>query len=416
MQCRHDVRGAAADERAQRGKSSQAQPFEPGRLMDHGVAMISVRLAGVQGMPSAPTPLPRFEYNLLRLLRFLLGHLPVEQAEPLLFQRVLPLPLCISPTAAQLVADTLAKGLVLSLVRSGGWRRDSYLHRGESRTGRLWERHDVSEYALELSANPLSFLIWLTAERLDTPQRPWEPREGESTGGDEFFFALAYDRLRQIPAVKPHLPSHPAFRGNALCWLMYPGDFAALADSTTPDFTPWFQTPRVVILEAWQPVLLQTWLKSERAKCQQEDWQMMRQQGQAEQSVLDAYLRAAHQAQRPELARFLLRLAAAIFTSTKIGSDFWTGGLRATRPLRLSDRLATQTAALSVPRAILRLQDWERQARSVGYFDEGYVVSQFWKSEWAATDGDRLAQQCQAVLDSLDPLRFRHDVNDADEP
>ena len=376
---------------------------------------LTVRLPDATGLPSPPTPVPRFEYNLLRILRFLLGYLPVEQAEPLLQQRVLPFPPCVSVACAQLAADTLAKGLVLALVQGGGWRRESYLHEGEPRTGRLWERHPLSAFPHEFSADPLSFLIWLTAERLESPLVRWEPQETEPFAGDELFFALAFDRLRLIPDLKPHLPSHPAFRDNALCWLMHPGDFAGPAETAPPPFGPWFQNPRLVVLEAWQPLLLQSWLKSERAKSLQEDWRLMRQQGQAEQAVIDAYLDAANQAQRPDLVRFLLHLASAILATPNVTSEFWTGGLRAARPLRLADRLATQTAALSLPRAILRLQDWERQARSVGYFDEGYAVSQFWKSEWAAADGDRLAQQCQALLESLDPLRARREQTDSDD-
>ena len=34
--------------------------------------------------PSGPAVVSQFEYNLLRILRFLLGHTPVEQAAPLI--------------------------------------------------------------------------------------------------------------------------------------------------------------------------------------------------------------------------------------------------------------------------------------------------------------------------------------------
>ena len=58
----------------------------------------------------------RFEANLLRVLRFLLGREPAARAWSLLEQR-LPAPTCLSRPAIELVKDHLAKGCVAILAR-----------------------------------------------------------------------------------------------------------------------------------------------------------------------------------------------------------------------------------------------------------------------------------------------------------
>ena len=52
-----------------------------------------------------------------------------------------------------------------------------------------------------------------------------------------------------------------------------------------------------------------------------------------------------------------------------------------------------------------RLQQWERRARSVGFFDEGYHASQLWKADWERFEGDVLTERAQAVIRQLDPMR-----------
>ena len=64
----------------------------------------------------------RFEANLLRLLHYFLQQAPVQQALPLL-EAKLDRPRCLSRAAVELVQDALAKGIMLLLVRLGGWRR-----------------------------------------------------------------------------------------------------------------------------------------------------------------------------------------------------------------------------------------------------------------------------------------------------
>ena len=352
-----------------------------------------------------PPAVSRFEYNLLRILRFLLGHMPAEQAAVLVNAR-LTAPPCLSRTCVRLAQDTMAKGLVLHLVRAGGWRDERFLRDGRPVAGRVWDRLPLDVRRLTFGEQPLRFLIWLTAERPADAKENGDAPPAQPTAADELFFALAFDALRSIPDVAHTVAAKALFRRNPLCWLLSPGEFASAEEPAPPDFAPWTTGTRAAILECLQPALAQRWLRSERSKGQLGDWKRMRQQGRAEFAALSAFLTAADAAGRPDLARFVLRAASAVLTAPgDLGPAFWTGGLQGQGPPRLADRLDTQRAALALPRLLDALQVWDRKARGVGYFDEGYAASQLWKSDWEAARGDEAAARARQVLDQLEPLR-----------
>jgi hypothetical protein len=358
--------------------------------------------------PQTPSPGPpavsKFEYNLLRILRFLLGHAPAEQAAPLVNARLSPAPPCLSRTCVRLVQDMLAKGLVIHLVRAGGWRRERFLKGNQPVEGRAWERVPLDVRRLEFGEHTLGFLFWLTAEKPGDARGDWDAPAEELSAADELFLAVALDALRQLPDVFQALPAKAAFHRNPLCWLISPGDFAS-EEPAPPTFDPWLTGTRAAILECLQPVLTQRWVRNERGKGQVGDWKRMRQQGRAEFAALAAFLAAAEKAARPDLARFVLRSASAVFVGGELAPAFWTGGLQGTGPPRLADRLETQRAALALPRQLESLQRWERKARSVGYFDENYQASQLWKADWEAARGDDVAALAHRVLEQLEPLR-----------
>jgi hypothetical protein len=358
--------------------------------------------------PPTPSPGPpavsKFEYNLLRILRFLLGHAPAEQAAPLVYARHSPAPPCLSRTCVRLVQDMLAKGLVIHIVRAGGWRRERFLKGNQPVEGRVWERVPLDDRRLEFGEHTLGFLFWIAAEKPADTKDVWDAPAGELSAADELFLAVAFDALRPMSDVFQALSTKAAFHRNPLCWLISPGDFAA-DEPSPPAFGPWLTGTRAAILECLQPVLTQRWVRGERGKGQIGDWKRMRQQGRAEFAVLTSFLAAAEKAARPDLARFVLRSASAIFASGELAPAFWTGGLQGTGPPRLADRLETQRAALALPRQLESLQRWERKARSVGYFDEDYAASQLWKADWEAARGDDVAARAHRVLEQLEPLR-----------
>lgn len=356
------------------------------------------------GSSSSPPAVSRFEYNLLRLLRFLLGHAPTDQAVPLLNAK-LPAPPCLSPVCVKLVRETIAKGVVLHLVRAGGWRKQKFLRKNEPKDGRGWERTPLEERKLAFSPHPVELLIWLTSEKLSETKDPGPTPKQELTVADEIFFALAFENLRGIADVLPVVQKFPCFRRNPLCWLTFPGD-VAYPEGKAPGFERYVTGLGAVVMECLQPHLAHRWTRSEREKGQIADWKKMRLQGTAEYDALSGFLAAAGKANRPDLARFLLRTAGAILANRPdLTPEFWTGGLKDSRPQRLADRLETTRAALALPRQMETLRGWDRKARTVGYFDEDYQASQLWKADWEAGHGDEVANRAHEVLEQLEPLR-----------
>ncbi|VTT96654.1 Uncharacterized protein OS=Sandaracinus amylolyticus GN=DB32_0748 PE=4 SV=1 [Gemmataceae bacterium] len=353
--------------------------------------------------PDGPRQVSKFEFNLLRILRFMVGHFPADQGMQLV-RATVTRPECLSAGAVDLVKDTLAKACVLFLVKQGAWRNDKYLREGNPVQGRVWDRVPLDERSLTFSRPVLEFLQWATAEKVNDTKAPWDAAPKGLTPADEFFFWLAFDATRADPDLLNALRRKDAFRTNPLCWVTCPGDMIDGDDATPPDFAPLFEGQRAVILECLQPHLTHRWVRSERMKGQIGDWKRMRQQGRAEFAALQAFLKAAHAAKRTDLARFVLKTNAALFTS-ELTPVFWTGGLQGSGPPRLADRLDTQRAALAVPRQMEVLEVWQREALNVGYFDEGYQASQMWKADWEAASGTRTAARAHAAVEMLEPLR-----------
>lgn len=319
----------------------------------------------------------RFEANLLSVLRFFLRKAPAAQALPLI-AKPFDAPPCLSRDAVNLVQDTLAKGIMLLLAQAHGWRRERYLRDGRPVRGRLWERTSPEALGLAFSRHSLRFLIWVTASEMPTKPKT-QPRAEDLQIGDWVFFYYVFSALRSVP-LGDGLAKLTPFVRNPLCRLAFPGDFSEAPADTIPDFAPWTSGAAVGILEALQGELHDAWLQLERNKPRQLAWRVLRSTGQAQEAVLDAYLTAIDRAGRRDLARFVLHVAAEL-----LGRDenpfLWMEELDLRRE-RLADRVETYRAILTLPCQLERLRGWTEQARTVGYFDEGYAAAQFWKAEW----------------------------------
>jgi hypothetical protein len=64
-----------------------------------------------------------------------------------------------------------------------------------------------------------------------------------------------------------------------------------------------------------------------------------------------------------------------------------------------------QHAALALVRRASTLQQWDAQARTIGYFDEGYAAAQLWKGDFEAAQGDQICQHADAILREIAPLQ-----------
>jgi len=350
-----------------------------------------------------PRTVNRFEYTLLRIARFLLGHMPADQGMQLITKPNPTPPPRLSQNCLDLLQDTLRKSLVPYLVRQGGWRRDTYLREGTPRPGRIWERVPLPERTLTFSPAVVHFLHWITTENPTDTKTPL-PSVAGMTSGDELFFLRAFETLQEEPKVISSLAGEAWFYGNPWCRLFC---CSAFADRRLdlPSFAGLFTPPRVAWLECLMPALSLRWIHSERAKGQLSHWGQMRAIGEQEQLVLSRYLEAARAAGRMDLARFLLKTLQSLLASTEPNPDTWTGRLSADGPTRLRDRLETQRAAFAVVQQTLTLQQWHRTAQAVGYFDDDYAASQLFKADWEQAQGDTLARKAQALLATLKPLR-----------
>ncbi len=340
----------------------------------------------------------RFEADLLRILHALLGRSPIEGAWPLIAARR-ERPTCLSRGAVELVQDTLAKGCVWRLASQGGWLADRYLRGDRVVSGRLWERTAPEELGLHFSRDTLGFLIWLTADHpADRPVR-WNAGERDLTIGDRLLLFYAYEAMRNSPAEEAKVRELPQFARNALARLAFPDDFLGLPEL---DFSPWMTGPDACILEAFQPYLAARWVALDRQKFAIPEPRRMIVLGHAQESTLTAFLDAIDRADRPDLARFLLAAVSTLLREVR-DPRAWISALEF-EGLRLADRAEAYRAALTLLRAFGRLQEWERRARGVGYFDEGYAASQLWKTLWEAHDGERLCGQSDQIVRAVDPL------------
>jgi hypothetical protein len=299
------------------------------------------------------------------------------------------------------VQDRLAKGCIQILARAGGWRRERFLRGDRVAEGRLWERTPPAELGLTFSSHALGFLVGMTANVLG--QKEGKPRWGgpaDQPPGDWLLAYLAYGALRDTqlgPVVRGHLP----FAANFLCRLAHAEDFAA-AGGLEVRPGPWTAGVGACILEALQPELARQVMRTEQAKGQVRDWNELRGIGRGQEAVLTPLLQGLATAGRQDLARFLLEAAAALLTEG-VTPAFWVGSLHGSGG-RLAERTETYRLALTGLRHLAVLRQWERQARAVGYFDEGYPAAQLWKAEWERWNGELLYSRAKAIIRQLDPM------------
>ena len=352
---------------------------------------------------TAPLPVSAFEANLLRLVRFILGDLPAEQASSIVHQRVTA-PRGLSRNCVSLVQDTLKKGVIRFLVHSGGWRRDRFLHDGEPRAGWPWDRLPESKRRLAFSEHTLAFLVWLTAERPSDARQMWASPKSPPSLADHLVLLLACKRLQEFPEQWVALAHGTSVRANPFIWLAMPAQLAMDAVPNPPDFAPLFAPPGPAILECLQGWLAACWIEADAAKATLADWQGLEQRAKYEEAALVGFLAVAETANRRDLARFILQGISQRLRGEALELSQWTGGLAESRSLRLSERLAAKRSALSLLGALEVFDRWEREARSVGYFDDHYAAGQFWKADFESANGPELLAKYRAFTRELDPL------------
>jgi len=357
-------------------------------------------------LSAKPRVVNKFEGRLITILRGIVRLGPMDAALPCVFEKM-PAPRGLGTTCVQLACDSLAKGCIQYLAKIGGWRHERFLRDGQPIEGRFWERIPLAERQLTFSRHALEFLIWLTAEH-PTHAKMFDPPFDELTLADELLFFLAYDALRDTEA-GPVWRSKRLFARNALCRLHYAEEFTEIVQPV--DFQPWVHGLGAAIVEVMQSPLAERWYSVECGKRAIGDWKRYQSIADAQDQVVESFLGAVEQAKRLDLARFLLHAAVRYCTPTRDKDDL-LGGLQSSGPPRLAERYRAQRQWAVLARVLHRMKDWQRQARSIGFMDDGYPAAQFLLNEWDAVGADDAIISARKLLRQLEPVRLESEVSD----
>jgi hypothetical protein len=348
-----------------------------------------------------PRTVSTFESSLIRITRALVGRLSLAEALPLLLRRV-PAPKCLSRDCVALVENTLAVGMTERLARLG-WQPQRSQRGEQVVSGRLWERWPGEARALEFSCQTLQWLIWLTSDNIADPEAAPRLKPDRFTLGDLVLRLQAMLVLNHTLGVGTLL-TQPGFRDHALIALLFPETRAEQRITGGVDFAPWVQPEGAWITETITPLLAQRWVRIEREKRQSADLAFIRLLSSTQQQVLDAFLDAVTRCGRWDLARWLLSAAGDVLREVPAHERYFPRFR--TDGMRMTERSMLYEQGLVLFRGLERLQEHHRQARSVGFHEEGYQASQLWKSDWERLHGDAICNQAGELVRQNLPLRL----------
>lgn len=346
--------------------------------------------------------LNRFEANLLQILYGVLGdtaHGPVMGKVYL--NR--PTRLCISRTAIELVQAALAKGITHWLAVQGGWRTERNMRGDRIATGSIWQRTSPRELGLTFSSASLKLLMWLTAhDPREDAADPWSViSPTELTTGDQLLILRMLDYFRDFD-VGQRWFRMTKFASLPLVALSYPDQILNRERPIEVDFAACL--PELALtLECLQPWLVSRWTDVEKAKATTAEIEVMQRLGVQQTAILEAYLSAAIQHGRRDLARFLLVTLQKVAMSELAPEQLarrWIRGLRL-GDLRLAERTIVYQSASSFLAFSQALRACTEQCRQVGYFDEGYTAAQLWLSDWERYDGEQASLRALAMVRAL---------------
>ena len=344
------------------------------------------------------------EYELLSLTRALFdapsrspgGSQPSGVVSTLL-RKSRKLPDGIGPTARRLMEDTLGKGLILALIRRGGWRRADFMKDGGVSSGRLWERHTPP--AFHLSPFAMHLCRWLVSQSL--PRGDCEPLQARPVSiGDELLLYLAFD-LTERARCADALAAQKGARSSALCWLGFADVLAQHAPNNAPPpdisvyvFARWLSGDGLVVLEALQPDLARRWVAMEHRKRRLGRPGSIIDIGRVQEVVLRSCFSALSQASRPDLAWFAIAATRDLLAEAPTSRE-WEPALESGGSLRL--RSDARRASVVLLDAMAAVRRWVEQARSLRFFDDGYDGAQLLLRLWESL-GDRSYERAATIV------------------
>ena len=349
------------------------------------------------------------EQRLVLVARALVGIGQVHRVLGLLDQEIAP-PRCFGTDAVELVKQTLSQGLVALLARAAWqqrplWNPDT----GKSRMSRGWELPSLP--VLQFSEATFEFLVHLSYHEPRPPgtnRHPW--RFGNELPvrplplGDQLVFWLAFKTFPNQARTRDWA-GQPLILAQPLTRWVIPQAFDRPPDDDTPIPLPDFhaalaQPDFSALLELLRDEAIRNGVQAEWVKHRSIRRHEVETLATRQREALDGFLDALDQANRRDLGLYLLPIARQVLPVAD--SPRWWGRELDFSGLRLADRAALYEQLLVLPHALQRLGHWNAQARRVGYLDDDYTASQFWKARWEEEQGDSLVATAANLLRELD--------------
>jgi len=348
-----------------------------------------------------PRTVTRFEANLIRITRALVGRLSLAEALPLLLRRE-KAPRCLSRDCVRLVEQTLATGLTERFARLG-WRVERHQRAQTVASGRLWERTPIEERALAFSAETLRWLIWLTSDNFADPADKPKLNLGKLQIGDRLLWLQAVFVLNHTLGVG-QLMRLQGLREHALIALLFPDLRAEQLVQHEIGFARWLQDDYAWVIEAFLPLLSDRWVQIEQAKRQSADLAQIRRVSASQQQVLEAFLEHIQRSGRWDLSLWMLTAVSTALHAVPPGEPYFPK-LR-TSGLRMTERSMLYEQGLVLFRGLDRLEQHHADMQAIGFYDDEYQSSQLWKSEWERLRGDDICQLAGEVVQQNLPMRL----------
>ncbi|MBX7117067.1 MAG: hypothetical protein K1X64_22300 [Myxococcaceae bacterium] len=330
----------------------------------------------------------RAEADALALARAVMGAAPFEAVQRLLLS-ARKAPWRMGPTAVGLLKDMLGKGAVLTLARGTGYQRDM--------SGRFWERHPP--FRIGFGPSTVQLLQWLLEAPLgESSAQGVVLPEALGLGDELFLFQLL--KLTQGSAVWHSVAQLEVARRSSLCALGFAFSLGQVRALDASHAFVWHEHSLLAV-EAMQKTLERLWVASENDKKKVAFPSQLKTAGLSQEKALSDFLTAIDQADRRELANFLVRAAPRwLEAPADAAPGSWVvPALSSTAPLR--ERQEARRAAAAPYRALGRLAAWDTEHRGLRFIDDGYEKAQRLIAAYAAM-GERPFARAAEVLNALD--------------
>lgn len=351
-----------------------------------------------------PRTVSRFEANLIRVTRALVGRLSLAEALPLLLRRE-KAPKCLSRDCVRLVEDTLATGFTERFARLG-WTIERHQRGHDVVTGRLWKRTRISDRTLAFSAESLRWLTWMTSDNFADPADKPKLNLANLQIGDRLLWLQTVFVLNHALGVG-ELMRLQGLREHALIALLFPDLRAEQRVLDEVGFARWLRDDHAWAIEAFSGFLIDRWVRIEQAKRQSADLAQIRRVSAAQQQVLDAFLDHIARSGRWDLSLWMLTAAQTTLRAVPLGEPYFPK--LQTSGLRMTERSMLYEQGLVLFRALERLRQHHADTQAIGFYDDEYQTSQLWKSEWERLHGDDICWQARELVQQSLPLRLSGD-------